>query len=74
MQVPQFEHPLREGAITGPDGSRWSYEIGLTGDARLLWVLRAPDRSWRSQVAAPAALVGEVEQHLHELVSRWSTN
>jgi hypothetical protein len=64
----------RKGTIQAPDGSVWTYEIGHTGDNRLIWVLRAPDNSWRSSIAPAQATVSHVERGLRTLVYRMSLN
>ena len=71
---PQFNRPLRTGVIPSPDGTIWNYEIGITGDSRLLWVLHAPDKTHRAQVASASATVGDVLHDMQVLVSRRSTN
>jgi hypothetical protein len=66
--------PHHKGTIPAPDGSVWSYEIGWTNDARLLWVLRAPDKTMRSSVARESATLSDVIRDLQMLVARRSTN
>lgn len=67
-------HVPRTGTIPSPDGSTWAYEITVTDDSRLQWVLRAPDKTWKSQVAPATATVGDVLHALRDLVARRSVN
>lgn len=74
MGFHQLGQPIREGTISASDGSVWSYEIAITHDARLLWVLHAPDKTHRVSVTKPNVTVDEVVKALHSLVERKSTN
>jgi len=67
-------HLDRKGTIPSADGSVWTYEITVTGDSRLLWVLHAPDKTHRTQVAPSYATVGDVERVLRALVASRSMN
>jgi hypothetical protein len=62
------------GTITAPDASVWSYEITVTSNARLQWVLRAPDKTWKSKVAPATATMTDVLHNLNQLVAARSRN
>ena len=64
----------QRGTIHAADGTDWGWEITPMSDARLMFVIRAPDKTWRSGVAPEQIGLVDLRRLIERLIASKTVN